>query len=229
MNFVNSLNTSTLHYNMPYGVGAAARQPEWLAVGAVTVLAVAEAGVVSSALYCSRHVLGYAYSNEKEVEEYVAKMVPLLCLSVSMDSLLGGLQEAVDGSKWRPIYVNLGAYYLEGIPVAVLFSFVLHLRGRGLWIGILTGFSVQAIILSFITASTDWHKQVVRITHLAQIKTGKEPPRIEVHASKAEDGDARVEEVGMDLETAVEGGQEVVHNHKGGGGPGGNYHRSISN
>jgi MATE family multidrug resistance protein len=54
-------------------------------------VAVAEAAVVSSALYCSRHVMGYAYSNEKEVVEYVAKMVPLLCLSVSVDSLLGVL------------------------------------------------------------------------------------------------------------------------------------------
>jgi hypothetical protein len=35
--------------------------------------------------------LGYAYSNEKEVVDYVAKMVPLLCLSVRLDSLLGVL------------------------------------------------------------------------------------------------------------------------------------------
>lgn len=48
-------------------LGAGNPQAARVAVGAVTVLSVAEAGVVSSALYCSRHVLGYAYSNEKEV------------------------------------------------------------------------------------------------------------------------------------------------------------------
>jgi MATE family multidrug resistance protein len=58
-------------------------------VGAITVLAVGEAAIVSSALYCCRHVLGYAYSNEKDFVDYVAKMVPLLCLSVRLDSLLG--------------------------------------------------------------------------------------------------------------------------------------------
>lgn len=62
-----------------------------MAVGAVTVLAVAEAAIISTALYCCRHVLGYAYTNEKEVVDYVAKIVPLLCLSVSVDSLLGVL------------------------------------------------------------------------------------------------------------------------------------------
>ena len=35
-----------------------------------------------------------------------------------------------------------------------------------------------------------------------------------MHASKAEDGDARVEEDDRGLETVVEGDQEVVHNHK---------------
>lgn len=62
-----------------------------MAVGAVTVLAVVEAAIISTALYCCRHVLGYAYTNEKEVVDYVAKIVPLLCLSVSVDSLLGVL------------------------------------------------------------------------------------------------------------------------------------------
>lgn len=53
-----------------------------------------------------------------------------------------------------------------GIPVAVLLSFVLSLRGKGLWIGILTGSSVQAIILALLTASTNWHKQVFNYPNL---------------------------------------------------------------
>jgi hypothetical protein len=35
-----------------------------------------------------------------------------------------------------------------------------------------------------------------------------------LHASKAEEGDARVEEDDRGLEMVVEGDQEVVHNHK---------------
>jgi MATE family multidrug resistance protein len=75
-------------------------------------------------------------------------------LSKHKFALLSGVAR---GSGWQQMgtYVNLGAYYLVGIPVAFLLSFVLHLRGRGLWIGILTESSVQAIILSFLTASTD--------------------------------------------------------------------------
>ncbi|KAK7836637.1 protein detoxification 8 [Quercus suber] len=39
------------------------------------------------------------------------------------------------GSGWQDIgaYVNLGAYYLIGVPVGVVLVFVVHLKGRGLW------------------------------------------------------------------------------------------------
>ena len=57
-------------------------------------------------------------------------------------------------------YVNLGAFYLCGIPVAAVLGFMTNLRGRGLWIGIQTGAFVQTVMLSIITSCTNWEKQV---------------------------------------------------------------------
>lgn len=57
----------------------------------VMALAIGEAAAVSIILFCCRYVLGYAFSNEKEVVDYVSQMVPLLCLSITTDSLLGVL------------------------------------------------------------------------------------------------------------------------------------------
>ena len=57
-------------------------------------------------------------------------------------------------------YVNLGAFYLVGVPVAVILGFVLHLKGKGLWIGIVAGSVIQAALLSLITGFTNWKKQV---------------------------------------------------------------------
>lgn len=56
--------------------------------------------------------------------------------------------------------MNLGAYYLVGIPIALVLGFVLHLNAKGLWIGILTGSILQAIILAVVTVVTDWEKEV---------------------------------------------------------------------
>ena len=53
------------------------------------------------------------------------------------------------GSGWQDIgaYVNLEAYYLVGVTVGVVLAFVVHLKGKGLWIGILTGSTVEAFLL----------------------------------------------------------------------------------
>lgn len=66
------------------------------------------------------------------------------------------------GSGWQHLgaYVNLGAYYLVGIPVSLLLGFVCHFRGKGLWSGLIAGSTVQASLLVFITFRTDWKKQV---------------------------------------------------------------------
>ena len=66
------------------------------------------------------------------------------------------------GSGWQHLgaYVNLGAFYLVGIPVGALLGFVAHYRAKGLWIGIVTGSILQSFLLSLITALTNWKKQV---------------------------------------------------------------------
>ena len=63
------------------------------AVCAAVILTVVEVITVGVALFCCRYVLGYAFSNEKEVVEYVAKVTPLLSLTVVMD----GLQAVLSG------------------------------------------------------------------------------------------------------------------------------------
>ena len=56
--------------------------------------------------------------------------------------------------------MNLGAYYLIGTPIAILLGFVLHWRAKGLWLGILAGSMVQAVVLTVVTSFTDWENEV---------------------------------------------------------------------
>ncbi|XAR51501.1 hypothetical protein NMG60_11006146 [Bertholletia excelsa] len=170
------LTISTLHFTIPYGIGAAAStrvsnelgagNPEEarLAVWAAMVTAVTEAGVVSTSVFFSRHVLGHAYSNDKQVVDYIAVIAPFICLSIFTDSLQAAVSGIARGSGWQHIgaYVNLGAFYLVGVPVAVVLGFVLHLKAKGLWIGIVVGSVVQSTILSVITGFSDWQKQATR-------------------------------------------------------------------
>jgi len=61
------------------------------AVRVVVIIGIAEAIIVSTFFLCFRNILGYAYSNDEQVVNYIADMVPLLCVSVSADSLIGAL------------------------------------------------------------------------------------------------------------------------------------------
>nr|AHI48501.1 multidrug and toxic extrusion transporter [Vaccinium corymbosum] len=170
------LNTIATLCSIPYGFGAAAstRISNELGAGnpqgarvttfAVMILAVVETTIVSATLFATRRIFGYTFSNEKEFVDYVTAMAPLVCLSVIMDGLQCVLSGVARGCGWQHIgaYVNLGAFYLVGIPVAVLLGFWLQLRGKGLWIGILAGAIVQTILLSIITNCTNWDKQATK-------------------------------------------------------------------
>ncbi|CAL5192942.1 unnamed protein product [Lathyrus oleraceus] len=169
------LTVSTLHFTISYGLGAAistrvsnelgAGNPKAVrfSVCIATFLAIAEALIVTAILLGCRNILGYAYTNDGMVVHYVAVMTPLLCASIFTDSLQAVLSGVARGSGWQHVgaYVNLGAFYLVGVPIGVVLGFVAHFRAKGLWIGIVAGSIVQTVFLFIITALTNWKKQAM--------------------------------------------------------------------
>ena len=51
-------------------------------VRVVVILGIVDGVIVSTFFVCCRHILGYAYSNDKEVVDYVSDIVPILCGSL---------------------------------------------------------------------------------------------------------------------------------------------------
>ncbi|KAL3640410.1 hypothetical protein CASFOL_015378 [Castilleja foliolosa] len=169
------LTVTTLHYLVPYSFGAAAStrvsnelgagkpQAAKLILVVVLLLGAAEFVLVSSVIFFCRYILGYSFSNEKKVVDYVQEMAPFLCISIVVDSLQAVLSGIARGSGLQLIgaYVNLGAYYLVGIPTSLCLGFVLNLKGEGLWSGLIAGATVQSILLGIVTFRTDWNKQAI--------------------------------------------------------------------
>lgn len=169
------LNTIATLYAIPYGLGAGvstrvsnelgAGNPQGarVAVFVVVIMALSEAIIISGTIFACRNIFGYTFSNEKEVIVYVTDMAPLICLSIIMDSLQGVFSGVARGCGWQHLgaYVNLAAFYLFGIPIAAALGFWVHLRGKGLWIGIQAGAAMQTILLCIITVCTNWEMQAV--------------------------------------------------------------------
>ncbi|ESR54889.1 hypothetical protein CICLE_v10020602mg [Citrus x clementina] len=142
-------------------LGAGNPKAAKMAVCAIIILAAAEMVTVSIVLLFCRHILGYALSSSEDIVHRLADMVPFICLSIIMDSLQAVLSGVARGSGWQKIgaFVNLGAYYLVGIPIAAVLAFVFQLKGKGLLIGLATGSFVQAALLALKIVFTDWGKQ----------------------------------------------------------------------
>ncbi|KAI3785233.1 hypothetical protein L1987_44348 [Smallanthus sonchifolius] len=167
------LTVGALHYYVPYSFGAAAStrisnelgagnpQAVKTALLAVTGLGAVEVVIAITTLFCSRSVLGYAFGNEHELVDYVKDITFLLCFTIFADTIQAILSGVARGSGWQHIgaYINLGSYYLVGIPMALVLGFVVHLKGKGLWSGLVIGSIVQCILLILITCSTNWEKE----------------------------------------------------------------------
>ncbi|KAL9298800.1 putative multi antimicrobial extrusion protein [Arabidopsis thaliana] len=167
------LTIGTLHYVIPSGVAAAVSTRVSNKLGAgnpqvarVSVLAglclwLVESAFFSTLLFTCRNIIGYTFSNSKEVVDYVADISPLLCLSFILDGFTAVLNGVARGCGWQHIgaLINVVAYYLVGAPVGVYLAFSREWNGKGLWCGVMVGSAVQATLLAIVTASMNWKEQ----------------------------------------------------------------------
>ncbi|KAL6839348.1 hypothetical protein ACP4OV_030845 [Aristida adscensionis] len=167
------LNTGVLLFMIPLGLsnsistrisnelGAGRPQAAKLAMKVVMCMALSQGLVMTLIMTLLRSVWGYMYSSEQEVVAYIARMVPVLGISFLIDGLHASLSGVLTGCGKQKIgaAVNLGAFYLAGIPMAVLLAFVLHLNGMGLWLGIVCGSLSKLLLLAVIAWFIDWQKE----------------------------------------------------------------------
>ncbi|CAN6724922.1 unnamed protein product [Malus baccata var. baccata] len=180
-----SLNTCWMVYTISVGLGSAistrvsnelgAGRPQGakLALRVMTVMALLQGAAIAIATVLIRHVWGKLYSNEHQVIKYVAKMMLLLAVSDFLDGFQCVLSGAARGCGWQNLCVaiNFIAYYAVGIPTAVVFAFVLHIGGMGLWMGIICGLVVQLTALVVVNLRTDWNKEATKAANRVQNTT----------------------------------------------------------
>ncbi|XP_021862106.1 protein DETOXIFICATION 16 isoform X2 [Spinacia oleracea] len=168
-----SLNTCSAIFMLPLGISGAVSTRVSNELGAgrphlarmavcVSTLIVGIEGILAACLLIfGRNLWGYCYSTEEKVVKYVGQMMLLLAISHFVDGIQCVLSGTARGCGWQKIgaYINLGAYYLVGIPSALLLAFVYDFGGKGLWTGIIMALFVQAFFLLLITLNTDWDKE----------------------------------------------------------------------
>ncbi|KAK7358168.1 hypothetical protein VNO77_00092 [Canavalia gladiata] len=167
------LNTFCLAWMIPFGfsaavsirvsneLGAGNSQAASLAVRVVLSIAFIEGIFLILIMILLRNVWGHVYSDDKQVIRYVSAVMPILAISSFLDGIQSALSGILAGCGWQKIgaYVNLGSFYLVGVPCAAVLAFLLHMKAKGFWLGIISAFIVQVLFYMVITFQTNWEEE----------------------------------------------------------------------
>ncbi|RCV21988.1 hypothetical protein SEVIR_4G151900v4 [Setaria viridis] len=138
-----------------------------------------------------RHAWGRMFTADADILRLTAAALPIVGLcelgncpqTVGCGVLRGSARPA------RAAHVNLGAFYLVGMPVAVLLAFGLGVGFVGLWMGLLAAQVCCAGLMLCVVGSTDWEAQARRAQELTSCSPDDvEKPRAHKSATAAGEG-----------------------------------------
>ncbi|KAG6691575.1 hypothetical protein I3842_10G069800 [Carya illinoinensis] len=122
------------------------------------IIAVIEAVVVLAL----RDIISYAFTGGEAVANAVSELCPFLAFTLILNGVQPVLSGVAVGCGWQTFvaYVNVGCYYVVGIPLGCLLGFKFHLGSKGIWSGMIGGTVMQTFILLWVTFRTDWNTEV---------------------------------------------------------------------
>ncbi|CAO2192981.1 unnamed protein product [Urochloa humidicola] len=127
-------------------------------------------------IMCLHDKIALVFSSSAAVLGAVDELSVLLAFTILLNSIQPVLSGVAVGSGWQSTvaYVNIGCYYVIGIPMGILLGWFFNLGVLGIWAGMIGGTTVQTIILAGITAACDWEKEAMiaskRMDKLSQVQ-----------------------------------------------------------
>ncbi|KAF7847302.1 hypothetical protein BT93_L3105 [Corymbia citriodora subsp. variegata] len=106
--------------------------------------------------------IAYIFTSEEDIAEAVSSLPVLLAFTILLNSVQPVFSGVAVGSGRQSMvaYVNIGSYYVIGVPLGVVLAYVAKLEIQGIWIGMIVGVATQTAVLGFITYKTNWDEQV---------------------------------------------------------------------
>ncbi|CAJ2660310.1 unnamed protein product [Trifolium pratense] len=128
----------------------------------VTLISFVISVIAALVVLALRDVISYVFTEGEVVAAAVSDLCPLLSLSLVLNGIQPVLSGVAVGCGWQAFvaYVNVGCYYIVGIPLGAVLGFYFNFGAKGIWLGMLGGTTMQTIILMWVTFRTDWNKEV---------------------------------------------------------------------
>ncbi|XP_040383138.1 protein DETOXIFICATION 27-like [Oryza brachyantha] len=106
-------------------------------------------------------VMALLFSSSSVVLDAVRSLSVLLAFTVLLNSVQPVLSGVAIGSGWQALvaYVNVGSYYLVGVPLGAILGWPLNFGVGGIWSGLIGGTAVQTLVLAYLTVRCDWDEE----------------------------------------------------------------------
>ncbi|KAK3133820.1 hypothetical protein QOZ80_6AG0541520 [Eleusine coracana subsp. coracana] len=97
-------------------------------------------------------------------EHAVSKIAGLLALTMVLNSVQQVLSGVAIGGGWQGLvaYINIGCYYVFGLPLGYLLGYRFNFGVGGIWFGMLCGIALQTLILLVVVWRTDWKAEAAQ-------------------------------------------------------------------
>ncbi|KAL6186452.1 hypothetical protein ACLB2K_042572 [Fragaria x ananassa] len=117
--------------------------------------------LLSLILIISRNQYPALFSSDAEVQALVVQLTPLLATCIVINNVQPVLSGVAIGAGWQAFvaYVNIGCYYIVGVPLGLLFGYYFDWGVEGIWIGMLLGTVLQTCVLFYLVYKTNWNKE----------------------------------------------------------------------
>ncbi|KAG2663868.1 hypothetical protein I3843_16G054400 [Carya illinoinensis] len=142
-------------------LGAGNARAAKFSVLVVSVTSVSIGVICMAVVYATRDYFPYLFTTSEAVGEETTHLAILLGITVLLNSLQPVLSGVAVGAGWQAIvaYINIGCYYIVGLPAGIVLGFTFGFGAEGIWSGMIGGIVLQTIILVVITSITNWTKE----------------------------------------------------------------------
>ncbi|XP_026391077.1 protein DETOXIFICATION 27-like [Papaver somniferum] len=105
--------------------------------------------------------LAIIFTSSDAVLHAVDNLAFLLACTILLNSIQPVLSGVAVGSGWQAwvAFINIGCYYIIGLPEGVVLGWVFRLGIPGIWSGMIGGTAIQTLILIIIITRCDWDMQ----------------------------------------------------------------------
>ncbi|EOY15584.1 Multidrug and toxin extrusion protein 1 [Theobroma cacao] len=179
-----------------------AKRPGQARISMIVSLFCAVAIGVAAMLFATlmRHQWGKLFTNDAEILELTAVALPIAglcelgnCPQTTGCGVLRGSARPTIGAN-----INLGSFYLVGMPVSLLMGFMTKMGFAGLWLGLLAAQVSCAFFMLVVLCRTDWMLQAERASVLTQ--TSNKLPSLPISTKQEEYSNSKETNKKADLE-----------------------------